>query len=397
MMTRLEQAKPFGLHMPMVAAATPSISVQSAIDRFMTGAKSSLRRMIDEFLTWLTGPAGRRAPDSFVQRRFTVVRLRFNALLTQFDLFADVLTQRSEHEFGVWLAGLDALAKDALHIPGAAYQAPPVVCYLDRGVGAAIRRARTRLPGGAVNPVSIIRVPRERLIGSAVASSIIHEVGHQGAALLDLVASLRSVLAPLQDTDGPERVAWRLWHRWISEIIADFWSIAHLGVSSTIGLTGVVNLPRAFVFRIGMDDPHPAPWVRVRLSAAIGAELFPDPQWARLTEVWERLYPRAGLRPEQERLFGLLDQTMPDIIALLVEHRPRCLGGQSLAGAMPLAERTPETVARAFGIGRKASERPRAPQAISCIGGSRPSLRGQRPDTGGGVSDDQPTADGLGG
>jgi len=34
---------------------------------------------------------------------------------------------------------------NALALPGF-YEAPPVICYLDRGAGAAIRRARTRLP-----------------------------------------------------------------------------------------------------------------------------------------------------------------------------------------------------------------------------------------------------------
>ncbi len=58
----------------------------------------------------------------------------------------------------------------------------------------AIRRARTRLPGGGDNPVAIIRLPRERMVGSGIASSLIHEVGHQGAALLDLVNSLRPLL-----------------------------------------------------------------------------------------------------------------------------------------------------------------------------------------------------------
>ena len=40
--------------------------------------------------------------------------MRFTAVLAQFDIFADVLTQRSEFETGPWLAGLDAAAADAL-------------------------------------------------------------------------------------------------------------------------------------------------------------------------------------------------------------------------------------------------------------------------------------------
>src|SRR5262249_31002977 len=160
---------------------------------------------------------------------------RFNAVLTQFDIFAEVLAQRSQHEFGVWISGLDAVATDALALPGV-YEPPPVVCYLQRGHGAAIRRARTRLPGGGENPVAVVRVPRERMVGSGIASSLIHEVGHQASALLGLTDSMRPVLQGMQRKGGPEQRAWILWERWISEILADFWSLARVGVAATLGL-----------------------------------------------------------------------------------------------------------------------------------------------------------------
>ena len=140
------------------------------------------------------------------------------------------------------------------------------------------------MPGGGENPVAIIRVPRERMVGTGIASSLVHEVGHQAAALLDLVNSLRSVLWRLQRGAGAARRAWQLWERWISEIVADFWSVARVGIASTLGLIGVVSLPRAFVFRLNVDDPHPMPWIRVKLSAAIGEALYPHPQWRRLSD-----------------------------------------------------------------------------------------------------------------
>ena len=114
------------------------------------------------------------------------------------------------------------------------------------------------------------------MVGSGIASSLFHEVGHQGAALLSL-ESLRPVLRGLRKGSPSDAAAWDLWERWISEIVADFWSVARVGVASTMGLMGVVSLPRAFVFRINPDDPHPAPWIRVKLSAAIGKALYPQP------------------------------------------------------------------------------------------------------------------------
>lgn len=341
LLTRLARVKPFVLQESMLPAAGLLPRSQTAIENFLIGGRRNLKALVHRYLGWLGSPDAEESNAEQAQRRFTILRLRFSRVLTQFDLFNDVITQRSENETGVWLSGLDVVSADALQLTDRYYDAPPVICYLDRGVGAAIRRARTRMPGGGDNPVAIIKVPRERMIGNGIASSLIHEVGHQAAALLELVESLRPILKGLQRGSPRESVAWQLWERWISEIVADFWSVAWIGVGSTTGLMGVVSLPRAFVFRLSFDDPHPAPWIRVKLSAAIGQALYPQPHWARLTELWEMYYPLAGLAPEQQRLFAMLDRTMPALVAVLVHHRPALLRGRSLTEALNLGERLP--------------------------------------------------------
>jgi hypothetical protein len=340
LLTRLARLRPFALHMPMVTAAAISPAAQSAIETHMTKTRRKLRAMVKNFLRWLGGPKGQAAPPAEAQRRFAFLRLRFNAVISQFEIFADVLTQRSQHETGVWVAGLDDVAADALELPGY-YKAPPVICYLDRGHGAAIRRARTRLPGGDENPVAVIRVPRERMIGNGIASSLVHEVGHQAAELLDLMNSLRPLLQGMQRKGGPEEIAWRLYERWISEIVADFWSVARVGIASTTGLIAVVSLPRAFVFRVDLEDPHPIPWIRVKLSAAMGNALYPHQQWNGLSRLWERFYPTTNLEPKLIGLLVMLEKTIPAFVTLLVNHRPKALRGRSLKEAMAVEERQP--------------------------------------------------------
>jgi len=345
LLTRLARVKPFALQEPMLPAAAILPSAQTAIERFLVKGRHELRRLIHNYLRWLQGPVNGTPADA--QRRFTILRLRFNIVLTQFDMFADVITQRSENESGVWLAGLDVVSADALALPGY-YEAPPVICYLDRDVGAAIRRARTRMPGGGENPVAIIRVPRERMIGSGIASSLVHEVGHQAAALLDLVNSLRPTLQGLQRGASSNRLVWQLWERWISEIVADFWSVARVGFASTQGLIGVVSLPRAFVFRLNLDDPHPIPWIRVKLSAAIGDALYPHRQWQQLAALWESFYPPAGLAPDAQALLAALQGSIPAFVAVLINHRPRALRGDSLKEVMDLKHRQPAHLAEIY-------------------------------------------------
>ncbi|MDD1649176.1 MAG: hypothetical protein LUO80_02115 [Methylococcaceae bacterium] len=365
LLTRLARVKSFAMQEPMLPAANLLPESQTAIEGVLASGRRELRVRIQEYLQWLAGPSAWIANAEEAHRRFVFLRLRFNAVLNQFDLFNDVITQRSENETGVWLSGLDVVSADALHLPGGYYQAPPVLCYLDRGIGAAIRRARTRLPGGAENPVAVIRVPRERMIGHGIASSLIHEVGHQAAALLDLVNSLRPVLRGLQAGAGPTTIAWQIWERWISEIVADFWSVARVGIASTLGLMGVVGLPRPFVFRIDVNDPHPAPWIRVKLSCALGRALYPHPQWDRVEALWEAYYPLAGLDRERAELLTRLQTHIPGFVSLLVNHRPKPLRGRSLVEVMNVEERQPARLQALFRGWRRNPDRMyRAPPSL---------------------------------
>ena len=205
--------------------------------------------------------------------------------------------------------------------------------------------------------MAIIRVPRERMVGSGIAASLIHEVGHQGAALLGLVDSLRPMLRGLQHSGAESAMAWQLWERWISEIVADFWSVARVGVAATLGLMGVMSLPRAFVFRISQDDPHPIPWIRVKLSCALGNALYPHPQWKSLDATWEAYYPLVGLEAEKQRLLRKVESSMPALVALLVNHRPRSLRGKSLVEVLAVAERHPVQLQDYFDQWRRSQAR----------------------------------------
>lgn len=348
LLTRLARVKPFALLTPSVPAAAVSVPAQSAIEEYLAKGRRELRERVRRFLAWVRGPAGRTLPAAELQRHFTFLRLRFNVVLSHFDIFADVLTQRSEHETGVFVGGLDVVAADALDLPGVPIDRPAIVCYLVRDPGAAIRRARTRLPGGGENPVAVIRVPRERMISSGVASSLVHEVGHQGAALLRLVESLRPALQRRQVQAGALQPAWRIWERWISEIVADLWSVSRVGIASTLGLIGVVSLPRAFVFRISAQDPHPSPWLRVRLSCAMGNALYPHPQWEQLAQLWASLYPITDANESTQRLLVMLESTMAEFVRLLLAHRPPSLHGRSIADVMRAPERQPERLSALY-------------------------------------------------
>jgi hypothetical protein len=121
-----------------------------------------------------------------------------------------------------------------------------------------------------------------------------------------------------------------------------------VGVASTLGLIGVVTLPRPFIFRINVDDPHPTPWIRVKLSCAIGDGLYPHPQWKRIADLWESYYPLVDLDGERRMLMAQLQQTLPEFAATVIDHRPQALRGRSLREVMRVRERTPGRLAELF-------------------------------------------------
>jgi hypothetical protein len=116
---------------------------------------------------------------------------------------------------------------------------------------------------------------------------------------------------------------------------------------------GVVSLPRYFVFRLNLDDPHPVPWMRVRLSCAMGRELFPHPQWDLLENIWLSYYPPTDLDAGKRSVITLLEKTMPALATLIAQHRPKSLKGASLREVLQTDERQPAQLRKLFQSWRK--------------------------------------------
>jgi hypothetical protein len=130
---------------------------------------------------------------------------------------------------------------------------------------------------------------------------------------------------------------------------------------------GVVSLPRAFVFRMLLDDPHPFPWIRVKLSCAMGAALYPHRQWSRLAQLWNSFYPSDRLNAEGRELVDELEEAIPTFVGLLMHHRPPSLHGHSLLEALDVAACQPARLASLFDAWRDSPQRLyTAPPSLAC-------------------------------
>src|SRR5688572_8925553 len=98
LLTRLDRVQPFALQETTVAAAAIPRDSMLAIDRMLIAGRARLRQMVLSFVRWIRSRNAQGVRPHIAQRRFTIVRLRFNAALTQLDIFSDALTQRSERD-----------------------------------------------------------------------------------------------------------------------------------------------------------------------------------------------------------------------------------------------------------------------------------------------------------
>lgn len=328
LLNRLDFIEPFSLTMSMVNAARISKDAEKKIDTLIRENAGGLKKLAAGFITKIKTTPSLSVEE--MQRSLVTLKLRFNSDLDQIDIFSDAVSQRGEFKTGVLMAGLDRLAKDCLMLDGVKYDIPPMVCYLERGLGAAIRRVMTNLPGGKKNPVAVIQVPRERIPCCSVASSLAHETGHQGSALLGLTETFRKEILRVADSSR-NRMPWQLFSSWVSEILADFWSVAKLGVGSALSLIGVLSLPYYFVFKYVPGDPHPFPYVRVKICCMLGQALFPDRQWQELLDLWNRQYPVSKMNPDSRAVIASIESEMPMLVSLLINYKPLVFNGRKMS------------------------------------------------------------------
>ena len=81
LITRLDRVAPFALKNTMVPAAGLMPVSQIGIERYLITGRRALRQQVLGYVRWLRGP-GRWVTPVEMQRRYTILRLRFNAALT---------------------------------------------------------------------------------------------------------------------------------------------------------------------------------------------------------------------------------------------------------------------------------------------------------------------------
>ncbi len=271
-------------------------------------------------------------------------RARYGRVEMLVHFYGDAINSRTSTDLGARLRAFDYVAGQSMRrmLEPMRIPTPPVLTYLSKGLGASILRAGLRLwDGGTISPVAAVSITfhnQER------PTAIVHETGHQVAALLgwneELASRLEQTLAP----SGPE-VA-RIWGRWASEVAADAYGFVNVGFAAVAALSDVVGGSPSQVFAYNPAGVHPISYLRVLLGYAMARRIYGRGVWDDLEFAWRVRYARE-LQPEAVRpLLAALERTIPDVVELSLLKPMRCFGDRSLADRIDPALVSPEALQR---------------------------------------------------
>jgi hypothetical protein len=280
-----------------------------------------------------------------VRRRTMMVRQRYLRAETVIEFYGDAVNTRTNPRLAGLLRGLDVLAGDSMDIVlrPLGIETPPVLTYLDKGLGASILRAGVRLwDAASPSPTAAIKLTRHNLFRP---TSLIHETGHQVSHLTnwnsELADALAGVMRPVSS------FAASAWRSWASEVAADVYAFVLLGYAPTPALANVVDGPTPVVFRIREGDPHPFGWIRVMFNIELCRSWFGAGPWDELAQAWVRRHPLDNAPRESVALVRASALRLRELADVCTRAPMRAFRGQPLSAlADPMRVRPAEL--RAF-------------------------------------------------
>ena len=270
-------------------------------------------------------------------------RRRYLQVETALEFYGHAVNSRTTPRLAGLLSACDTLAVLSMRavLDPLGKSVPPIVTYVEAGLGAAIRRAHLRLwDGGSLTPTAVLKITRQNLRRP---TALIHESGHQVAHIAgwndELAGLLRRELAPvsteLADT----------WAGWSSEIAADTHAFAHTGYGSVAALHDVVA-GGSTVFRLIDGDPHPVAYLRVLLGVQMCVRFFGAGPWDDLGRAWVASQPLASAPRDAREVIERSLPLLPRIAELCLLAPMRGFGGRPISALVDPLRVRPDALVR---------------------------------------------------
>ncbi len=253
----------------------------------LTGQSKRLTAQADRIL-FLLRAARTDAELKQVRAEVLTLRQRYARAEAMVDFYGHAVNTRTNPTMASILRGLDALAVHSMDqvLRPLGIDTPPVLTYLDKGLGASILRSGARLWDASLSPAAAIKVTRHNLWQP---TSLVHETGHQVAHLTSWVPELAAALHAALTPQGA--LVAETWAGWASEVAADVYAFSLLGYAPLPALATVVDGPSPAAFRMLIGDPHPFAALRVQFNVALCRSWFGPGPWDDLGRRWLNRHP----------------------------------------------------------------------------------------------------------
>jgi len=280
-------------------------ALHKSVEQLLSNAKRVERQLADaRFLQDL----------QYVEKGLEQVRNQYFTTELVIEFYTDAVNSRTNPEIGSMLQACDILAlrsMQALLNPLGKFT-PPVLTYLNEGLGANILKAGLRLwDRKTYSPAAAIKITRHNLF---LPTALIHETGHQAAHLTGWNQELaNALLIGLRKTSLEVATTWS---NWASEIAADTFAFAHTGYAAVASLQNVASGGKNWVFQYVDGDPHPIGYIRVLLGTAMCQHFYGDGPWNALAEIWKKRYPLSFADRDVARFLTQSEPLLPEIVKI---------------------------------------------------------------------------------
>lgn len=297
-----------------------------AVRSSLRGSTGRLQAEISGLRAQLRG-ATTLAHYTEVERRLQRFRKLYTQVETVVGFFGEAVNTRTNPELGTHLRTLDRLAERSMQavLTPLGRETPPVLTYVDKGLGASILRAGIRLWDGALSPAAAIKITRHNLFRP---TSLIHETGHQVAHLLGWNDEAGATILRALGAEPPLA---GLWASWVSESTADAFAFAHTGYAAVVALHDVVANEIETVLRLIPGDPHPVAYIRVLLGVEMCRRFYGTGPWDELAAAWRLTHPLTSADPTVATVLARSINVLPNLVDILLTRPMRSLGGRGLA------------------------------------------------------------------
>lgn len=282
-------------------------------------------------------------PESLrsVKRGLIQLRERYLKAEETIHFYTVAINSRTTPNIAALLRACDILCMRSMQelLKPLGKEAPPVLTYVDKGVGASILKAGLRLWDGNISPVAAIKITQHNLFRP---TAIIHETGHQVAHIInwneELAVALNNQLA------NHSKIVGVAFSGWASEIAADAFAFVHTGFASVAALHDVVSGSPQAVFAYHQHDPHPVCYIRVLLSIEMCRQFYGAGPWDELEVAFKNDYDIDLVNFSSVGLIRLCVAALPDAVHLILKFPYHCFGNKSLSQIIPPDRASPQSL-----------------------------------------------------